>query len=87
MIKAMTPENPLEQLEATVLQRIADYRQKQRTSGSLPLDVSVAVLALAAGVMIGHWVPRHESAARGSEAVVLADDVRLAPSTLLASNP
>jgi hypothetical protein len=87
MINAMTPENSLEQLEATVLQRMADYRRRQRASGSVRLDVSVTLIALAVGLVIGHWVPRHGTATRSSEAVVLADDVRLAPSTLLASSP
>lgn len=87
MINAMPPESPLDQLEATVLQRMLDYRQKQRTSGSLRLDVSVTLIALTVGLLIGHWAPRPGTATRGSEAVVLADDVRLAPSTLLASSP
>jgi len=41
---------------------------------------------LASGVRTGIAQPHRQVAARGSEAALLADDVGLAPSSLLASN-
>jgi hypothetical protein len=87
MIDGMTPADPLENLESDVLRRIAAHRLAERDSNWLRLDVSMTLLALVVGVVIGHWAPRHVSSSRGSEAVVLADDARLEPSTLLAGNP
>lgn len=87
MIRQMSPQDPLEGLESAVLGRIAAHRLAQRDSGWLRLDLSVTIAALIAGVVIGHWVPHHQLASRSSETVVLADDARLEPSTLLAGNP
>lgn len=76
---------PLDQLEFEVLARICAHRQARR--GALPVGLFVTLTALAAGVVMGLLQPPHNGAImRGSEMVVLADDARLAPSTLLTAS-
>jgi hypothetical protein len=76
----------LDHLETDVLARIADYRRAGSSAGVYPVGAIVMVCALLAGIAIG--LQRSQPApASGSEAAVLADDARLAPSALLAGNP
>jgi hypothetical protein len=71
----------LDQLETDVLARIARHRNR-RSSAALPVGVTLALLAMGVGILTG-W---SQTAQRGSESMLLADDVRLAPAELLASN-
>ena len=79
----MRSHPPLDDVEHLVLARIRAHRAQQRHPRPLPIAVPLAVCALAAvvGVCLSRiTLPRHSP---DSEAVVLADDVALAPSTLL----
>jgi hypothetical protein len=76
----------LDMLEADVLSRIAAHRQAQKSLRSLPVALLICVMALASGWLTGWASPHHKAPASGSEAALLADDVGLAPSSLLASN-
>ncbi len=77
----------LDGLEAEVLSRIAAHRQARKSTGALPIALLVAFTALASGLLTGISTPHRSFPGRGSEAALLADEVTLAPSTLLASNP
>jgi hypothetical protein len=75
----------LDQLETDVLARIARHRNR-RSSAALPVGVTLALLAMSVGILIG-WSQSAQLATRGgSESMLLADDARLAPAELLASN-
>jgi hypothetical protein len=76
----------LDTLETAVLERIAAHRASRNAAVSLSVALMVALTALASGVFTGIAEPPHRTAGQGSEAVLLADDVGLAPSFLLASN-
>jgi hypothetical protein len=76
----------LDGLESEVLSRIATHRQAQRPTGALPVALLLAFTALASGLVTGIAGPHRHSAARSSEAALLADEISLAPSSLLASN-
>jgi uncharacterized membrane protein HdeD (DUF308 family) len=76
----------LDTLESTVLERITAHRTSRNSAASLSIALMVALTALASGVLTGIAKPHHRTAAQGSEAVLLADDIGLAPSFLLASN-
>jgi hypothetical protein len=73
-------------LETDVLEQIAAHRQAQRSAGTLPIALLVAITALATGLLTGISEPNQKPIGQGSEAALLADDVGLAPSSLLASN-
>jgi len=82
----MRPEISLDALETAVLSRIAAHRRAQESAGTLPIALLVSVTALASGLLTGISEPYQWAARQGSEAALLADDVSLAPSSLLASN-
>jgi hypothetical protein len=73
-------------LESAVLARIIAHRASRNFILSLSTALMVALTALAGGVMTGIAEPHRSIADQGSEAALLADDVDLAPSFLLASN-
>jgi hypothetical protein len=85
-MEMMRPDRSLDTLEAEVLSRIAAYRKVPKVSGALPVALLLAFTALASGVLTGIAEPHHRLSRQGSEAVLLADDLSLAPSSLLASN-
>jgi hypothetical protein len=75
----------LDQLEPDVLQRIAEHRRSHQSMHAVPLALLLAVAALGGGLakgMTGTRPPIHHP---GCEAALLADEIRLAPSSLLAS--
>ncbi len=76
----------LDSLESDVLSRIASHRQAQRSWRALPVALLICFTALASGWVTGWAGPRHKARPAASEAALLADDVSLAPSSLLASN-
>jgi hypothetical protein len=76
----------LDGLEADVLSRIAGHRESMKARSAVPVALFVAFTALAGGLLTGISEPHRHGAGHGSEAALLADEVRLAPSTLLASN-
>jgi hypothetical protein len=80
------PDPSLDGLESDVLSRIAAHRRSQNSRSALPVALLVAFTALAGGLLTGISGPHRHGAGRGSEAALLADEVQLAPSTLLASN-
>jgi len=80
------PGPSLDGLESDVLLRIAAHRRSQNTRSALPVALLVAFTALASGLLTGISEPHRHGAGRGSEAALLADEVKLAPSSLLASN-
>jgi hypothetical protein len=82
----MKIENRLELLESDVLARIAAHRQAQKSLRSLPVAIMVCAIALASGWLTGMAGPRQKATPAGSESALMADDMRLAPSSLLASN-
>jgi hypothetical protein len=85
----MNPERleiSLEALEIDVLSRIAAHRQAEQSAGTLPIALLVSVTALASGLLTGISEPQRGASRQGSEAALLADDVSLAPSSLLASS-
>ena len=83
----MNVKPKLDLLEADVLMRIAAHRDAaQKTAGALPVALLVCITALVGGLWTGIAGSRHAPQARGSEAALLADDLRLAPSSLLVSN-
>jgi hypothetical protein len=85
-MSANRPNRTLDDLEAEVLKQIAAHRQARYSKGTLPIALLVTVTALATGMLIGISEPRQTPARPGSEAALLADDVSLAPSSLLANN-
>jgi hypothetical protein len=80
------PETLLGALETEVLSRIATHRRAQQAAGTLPIALLVSITALASGLLTGISEPYRWTTGQGSEAALLADDVSLAPSSLLASN-
>jgi hypothetical protein len=76
----------LDLLETDVLSRIAAHRQAQKNLRALPVMLLICFTALAGGWLTGWASPHHKAPAPRSEAALLADDVSLAPSSLLASN-
>jgi hypothetical protein len=76
----------LDGLESDVLARIAGHRESMKSRSALPVALLVAFTALASGLLTGISEPHRHGTGRGSEAALLADEVRLAPSSLLASN-
>jgi hypothetical protein len=80
------PEVSLDALETHVLSRIAARRRAQQAAGMLPIALLVSITALASGLLTGISEPYRWATRQGSEAALLADDVSLAPSSLLASN-
>jgi hypothetical protein len=76
----------LDGLESAVLGRIALHRAARRSTISFSIAALVAFFALAGGVLTGISTPRRGSSDPRSEAALLADDVGLTPSSLLASN-
>jgi hypothetical protein len=85
-MSANRPYRSLDALESEVLQQIAAHRQARYSKGTLPIALLVTVTALATGLLIGISEPRPAPVRPGSEAALLADDVSLAPSSLLANN-
>jgi len=75
----------LNDLESTVLMRIARHREEQLDPGTLPTGLALAAVALTVGMFIGWNQARQSSSPHGSETMLLADDARLAPSSILAS--
>jgi hypothetical protein len=84
----MKAERRLDLLESDVMARIASHRQAQKSLRSLPVAALVCAIALAGGWLTGMEGSRQKSAAQpaGSESALMADDMRLAPSSLLANN-
>lgn len=82
----MKSTHSLNDLESTVLARIARHREEQLDAGTLPTGVALAAVALTVGMVIGWNQSRQLTSPHGSETMLLADDARLAPSSLLASN-
>jgi hypothetical protein len=80
----MAHPRSLESLETDVMARIGRHRTNQ-DRGTLPAGTVLAVVALTVGIAIGFSQAQGVPGVRGSESIVLADDVRLAPSALLAS--
>jgi hypothetical protein len=79
--------NPsLDGLESDVLSRITAHRKAQKSIGALPVALLLAFTALASGLLTGISGPHRPVNSRGSEAALLAEEVTLAPSSLLASN-
>ncbi len=76
----------VDELETAVLARIAQHRQDQLDPGTLPTGLTLAAIALTAGMVIGWNQSRQLGNPHRSETVLLADDARLAPSSLLVSN-
>lgn len=76
----------VDELETAVLARIARHRQDQLDPGTLPTGLTLAVIALTVGMVIGWSQARQLTSPHRSENVLLADDARLAPSSLLVSN-
>ena len=76
----------LSRLESDVMSRIALHRQAQKSLHGLPIALLICFAALASGWLTGWERPHHKASPSGSEAALLADDVSLAPSSLLASN-
>jgi hypothetical protein len=76
----------LDKLEADVLSRVAGHRASMKSRSALPVALLVAFTALAGGLLTGISEPHRHGAGRASEAALLADEVSLAPSSLLASN-
>jgi hypothetical protein len=79
-------DSSLDGLESDVLLRIAAHRRSQNSRSPLPVALLLAFAALAGGLLTGISEPHRHGAGRGSEAALLADEVQLAPSSLLASN-
>jgi hypothetical protein len=73
-------------LESAVLARIVAHRAARRSTIAFSIAALVAITALAGGVLTGISAPHRSSSDPGSEATLLAEDVGLAPSSLLASN-
>lgn len=78
-------EPPLGDLENQVLDRIAAFR-RSHAAGARGAPLLAAAIALASGLLTGFLHSHAPHGAHGSEAALLADEVTLAPSSLLASN-
>jgi hypothetical protein len=84
----MKPGNhSLDRLELDVLARITRHREDQNDPGTLPAGLTLAVAALSVGMLIGWSQSQRAVSDPASERIVLADEARLAPSTLLAGVP
>jgi hypothetical protein len=81
----MNTESPLDLLESDVLARIRRHRLAQSSIRPIPIAIAVCVSALAGGLLTG-MAERHRDDPAGSEAALLADDLSLAPSSLLANS-
>jgi hypothetical protein len=79
-------DTSLDTLESDVMSRIVSHRQAQKSLRALPVALLVCFTALASGWLTGSARPHHRPPPSSSEAALLADDVDLAPSSLLASN-
>jgi hypothetical protein len=82
----MNLDASLDTLESDVLLRIAAHRQTQKSLRALPVAAVVCCTALASGWLAGSGRPHHRVPRSSSEAALLAEDVGLAPSSLLVSN-
>jgi hypothetical protein len=82
----MRLDTSLDTLESDVMARIASHRHAQKSLRGLPVALLICFTALASGWLTGWARPHHKPPPSGSEAALLADDVSLAPSSLLASN-
>jgi hypothetical protein len=75
----------LDQIESDVLRRIAEHRSSRQAAHPVALALILTAVALGGGLAKGmagtHRPPSHP----GCEAALLADEIRLAPSSLLAS--
>ena len=84
----MNPRNQaLDHLELDVLARIARHREDQSDPETLPTGLTLAIAALSVGMVIGWTQSQRAVSDPASETIVLADEARLAPSTLLAGVP
>ncbi len=83
----MNMHRTLDDLEGDVMARIARHRAAQLDAGTLPAGITLAVMALTIGLAIGWNQARQMTPQHGSESIVLADDARLAPSSLFADIP
>jgi hypothetical protein len=83
---AAKSDRVLDTLESAVLQRIARHRVTRSPAAAFSIAALLGLTALASGVLTGMMAPHHPAAGSGSESALLADDVGLAPSSLLASN-
>jgi hypothetical protein len=81
----MKHSHTLDQLEGDVLARIALHRRSLTGPKVLPVALVICAAALIGGLLTGRAQSRHVPP-KGSEAALLAEDVSLAPSSLLASN-
>lgn len=83
---AAKSDRMLDTLESAVLRRIARHRVTSRSTAAFSIAALLGLTALAGGVLTGRMAPHPTAAGPGSESALLADDVGLAPSSLLASN-
>lgn len=82
----MPGPDTLDQLEHSVLLRIARHREEQSDRASVSAGTLLVFVALTAGLVIGFGLARQPAAPVASvESIVLADSARMAPSDLLAS--
>jgi hypothetical protein len=82
----MSLDPSLDMLESAVLSRIASHRHAQKHLRVLPVTLLICLTALASGWLTGWASPHRKLPPPRSEAALLADDVGLAPSSLLASS-
>lgn len=75
----------LEHLESDVLARIAAHRNR-RPNAALPAGLALGVLALGFGLLVGWSQAQPPGSAADGANFLLADEARLAPAELLASN-
>jgi len=83
---AAKSDRVLDTLESAVMQRIARHRATRGSPVAFSIAALLGLTALASGVLTGRMAPHHAAAESGSESALLADDVGLAPSSLLAGN-
>lgn len=83
----MSHTESLDQLEATVLARIARHREESADRASLSAGTLLVFAALTAGLVIGFGRAHVPPPSPGAESVVLADSARMAPSGLLGTSP
>jgi hypothetical protein len=83
---AAKSDRMLDTVESAVLERISRHRAARSSTVATCVAALLGLTALASGVLAGRMAPHYAAAASGSESALLADDVGLAPSSLLASN-
>ena len=81
----MNPAPSLDQLEPDVLRRIAEHRHARQSASPFVLALVLTAAALGGGLAKGMAGTRQPPAHPGCEAALLADEISLAPSSLLAS--